>query len=80
MDDVGGVRIRDVSLEGIGLVLSRSVPVGCTLVIGLSNPEKGLARTVLVQVAHVTPIPGGYLVGGAFTESLTYQELSALVM
>jgi hypothetical protein len=35
---------------------------------------------VLVKVAHVTPVPGGFLVGGTFNEPLTYQEFTALVM
>jgi len=80
VDDVGPVKIRDVSLQGIGLVLMRSVPVGTVLAVGLSNPDKGFARTMMVQVAHVTPIPGGFLVGGSFTEPLTYQEFTTLVM
>lgn len=80
VDDIGPVKIRDVSLEGIGLLLSKSVPVGTGLVMGLFNPDKGLSRTVIVQIAHVTPIPGGFLAGGTFTEPLTYQELTTLVM
>jgi hypothetical protein len=48
--------------------------------MGLLHPDKGLAKTVIVQIAHVTPIPGGFLAGGTFTEPLTYQELTTLVM
>ena len=36
--------------------------------------------SVLVRVAHVTPLTGGYLVGGSFVTPLTYQEMSALVL
>ena len=56
IDDIGAVKIRDVSLEGIGLVIMKSVPAGSMLVIGLSNPDKGFIKTVIVEVAHVTPI------------------------
>jgi hypothetical protein len=80
VDDLGAVKIRDVSLEGIGLVLMKSVAVGSVLVVGLSNLDKGFNKTVLVEVAHVTPIPGAFLVGGSFTDPLTYQELTTLVM
>ena len=59
IDDIGAVKIRDVSLEGIGLVIMKSVPAGSMLVIGLSNPDKGFIKTVIVEVAHVTPITGG---------------------
>ena len=80
VDDVGPVKVRDVSMEGIGLVLLRSVPAGTVLSVGLVNPDRGFNKTVMVQVAHVTPIPGGFLVGGSFVEPLTYQELTTLVM
>jgi hypothetical protein len=78
--DLGTVKVRDVSLDGIGLILVRRVEVGTLLVIGLENPEKNIAKTMLVQVAHVTPIGTGFLVGGTFDQPLTYQELTALVM
>ena len=80
VDDVGPVKIRDVSMQGIGLVLSKTIQPGAVLVLGLANQAKGFAKTMLVKVAHVTPIPGGFLVGGSFTEPLTYQELTTLVM
>ncbi len=80
VEDVGPVKIRDVSMHGIGLVLSKIVQPGAVLVLGLANPAKGFAKTMMVKIAHVTPIPGGFLVGGSFTEALTYQEFTTLVM
>lgn len=80
IDDIGGVKIRDVSLEGIGIVIMKSVPVGSMLVIGLSNPDKNFVKTIILEVAHVTPITGAFLVGGTFLEPLTYQELTTLVI
>ena len=77
---IGPGKIRDVSLEGIGLLLTRQVAVGSLLAVIISNTNSNtsqkLSKTVLVRVAHVTAAHGGYLVGGTFTEPLTYQELT----
>src|SRR5262245_18136197 len=78
--DFGAAKIKDLSLQGIGLTLSRKVEVGTTLVITLSNAAKSFTKTVLVQVVHVTPHTGGTLIGGTFTVPLTYEELTTLVM
>src|SRR5437660_730673 len=63
-----------------GLLVANKVAVGAVLVVGLANADKGFAKTVLVNVAHVTPVPGGFLVGGTFAPPLTYQELTTLVL
>lgn len=80
VEDLGPVKIRDVTMQGIGLLLMRSVPDGSMLVITLTNKDKGIAKTLMVQVAHVTTVPGGFLAGGTFVEPLTYQEFTSLVM
>ena len=80
VEATGTVRVRDVSMDGVGLLLDRPVTVGSLLVVGLANPDKGFAKTVLVRVAHVTPTVGAFLVGGSFLTPLTYQEMTALVM
>jgi hypothetical protein len=80
VEAAGPVQVRDVSMEGVGLILTRKVEVGSLLAVGLANPAKGFGRTVLVRVAHVTPTAGGLLVGGTFLTPLTYQEMTALVM
>jgi hypothetical protein len=76
----GPVKLRDVSMHGIGLILMRRVEVGAVLAVGLANRDKGYERTVLVRVAHVTPASGGFLVGGSFLTPLTYQEMTTLVL
>jgi hypothetical protein len=76
----GSVRIRDISMDGIGLLMSRKVEAGATLAVNLANPARNFAKTVIVKVAHVTPQVGIYLIGGKFVSPLTYQELTALVM
>jgi hypothetical protein len=79
-EEIAATRIRDVSMEGVGLVSMKRLEIGTLLVIGLANPQRGIAKTMLVRVAHVTPIPGGFLVGGDFLEPLNYQEFTSLVM
>lgn len=76
----GTVRVRDVSMGGVGLLLDRRVEVGSLLVVGLANETKKVSRTVLVRVTHVTPDGGGFLVGGSFLTPLTYQEMTSLVL
>lgn len=80
VEDLGTSKIRDVSMEGIGILMTRQVAVGSLLAITIVNQAQKLSKTVLVRVAHVTAVHGGFLVGGTFSEQLTYQELTALVM
>ena len=80
VEDTGTSKIRDVSMEGIGILMTRQVAVGSLLAVTIVNQAQKLSKTVLVRVAHVTSVHGGFLVGGTFSEQLTYQELTALVM
>ena len=80
VEDPGPVRIRDVSMNGVGLIVERRVEVGALLAVGLVNQAKGFARTLLLEVTHVTPATGGFLVGGTFLTPLTYQEMTTLVL
>ncbi len=79
-EDSGPAKIKDVSPEGVGLVVTRRVEVGALLAVTLTNESRGLSRTMLVRVAHVTPQHGGFLVGGSFTAPLSYEELTKFVM
>ena len=80
VEDFGTVRIRDVSMNGVGLLMSRRVEPGTLLAIVLANGPRGFNKTALARVAHVTPLGGSYLVGCTFVTPLTYQEMSALVL
>jgi len=81
LEDFGPVRIKNVSNEGIGLMVGHKLEPGLLLAVSLANPAKSFAKTLLVRVAHVTPQAGGaYLVGGTFETPLTYDELKTLVM
>jgi hypothetical protein len=78
--DFGPVKIRDISMAGLGLLVSRRVEPGSLLVVTLSNVARGFTKTVLVQVTHSTPRDGAFLLGGTFRVPLTYQEMTVLVM
>jgi hypothetical protein len=80
VENFGPVKIRDVSMQGVGLIVSRKVEPNTLLAITLTNQTRGFSKTVLVRVTHSTPLAGGYLVGGSFTVPLTYQDMSTLVM
>ena len=80
VEEFGSVRIRDVSMQGIGLLVSRRVEQGGLLTLVLENRSRGFSKTVLVRVIHVTSMGTGYLVGGSFVTPLTYQEMSTLVL
>ena len=72
--------MKSLSLEAVGLLLTRPVEPGVVLAVSLCNAAKRFAKTVLVRIVNVTPAPGGCLVRGAFVTPLTYQELTTLVM
>lgn len=80
IEDIGPVKVRDVSMQGVGLVLLKPVEIGSLLAIGLTKADRGFAKTLMVRVIHCTPIVGGHMVGGEFLEPLTYQELTTLVL
>jgi hypothetical protein len=80
VENFGPVRIRDVSMTGVGLLVSRKIEPGTLLAVTLASQARGFTKTVMVRVTHATPLSGGFLVGGAFTTPLTYQEMTTLVM
>jgi hypothetical protein len=79
-EEFGAAKIRDVSMQGIGLLVSRRVEMGALIAVVLTNKARGFTKTALVRVMHVTPLGSGFLVGGAFNTPLTYQEMSTLVL
>src|SRR5262245_402068 len=75
VEDFGTVKVRDVSMMGVGLVLSRRVEPGTLLAVTLTNKAKNFSKTVVVRIIHSTAITGGYLVGGSFTTAISYQDM-----
>lgn len=80
VEGFGPVKVRDISMAGIGLLMSRRVEPGSLLAVTLTNPARGFSKTVLVRVSHTTQLAGNFLVGGTFTVPITYQEMTVLVM
>lgn len=69
-------RIRDISVLGVGLLLSRQLEMGTLLEIELRRANGCPVRTVLARVVHVEAEEhGAWLVGCAFTTELTDAEL-----
>jgi hypothetical protein len=80
VETFGAAKIKNISLDGIGLIVGQRVEPGSLLAATLTNAARGFTKTLLIRVAHATPQPGGCLVGGTFETPLTYQELTNLVM
>jgi hypothetical protein len=80
VEDLGAVRIKNVSREGIGLIVGKNVTIGSTLAIRIENKPKSFSKLMLVRVVQVTPQGGSFVVGGILETPLTYQELTSLVM
>ena len=81
LEDIGAVRIKNISNEGIGLIVHHQLAPGMLLAINLVNRNRSFSKTMLVRVAHATPQQGGaYLIGGTFQTPLTYEELRTMVM
>jgi hypothetical protein len=81
LEDFGPVKIKNISMLGVGLVTREAMPVGMLMAVRLVNPTKKFSKMVLMRVAHVTAQPGGaYVIGGSLDTPLTYDELCAMVM
>jgi len=70
--------VRDLSTEGIGLLVRSSFAVGAVLAIELQG--LGCSRTLLGRVAHARALAsGGWIVGCEFASKLRDAELHALL-
>jgi hypothetical protein len=80
-DELGPAKVRDISTEGVGLLMASPLEPGTLLVIALNNAARNFCCTQLVQVVHASQVVGGmYLVGCVFLNPLTYEELRAYLM
>jgi hypothetical protein len=80
LEDFGPVKIKNISLEGVGLLLSQGVEPGMLMTVTLANPSKGFSKTVLLRVVHAQNHSGGCSVGCTFVTPITYDELTAMVL
>src|SRR4051812_48065973 len=74
------VRVRDLSMEGIGLLMTQKVELNSLLAVVIANAQRNFTKTLLVRVIHVTQQTGTWLIGGTFSPPLTYDEFKNFVM
>ncbi|MFN4259483.1 MAG: PilZ domain-containing protein [Gemmataceae bacterium] len=68
--------VRDISANGIGLILQRPFAPGEQIAVALYNPAQDLSRTVGATVVHAAPQEdGNWLIGCTFVEQLTEGEV-----
>jgi PilZ domain len=72
--------VRDISLEGIGLVLKRGLPPKTILIVELENASHQKTFTLETQVVHSTLQPDGtWRTGCRLRNRLTEQELQTIL-
>lgn len=77
---VWSAQVRDVSAQGVGLLLDRSFPPGTILMVILRNPARKFFRAVSVMVMHGRQQEDGHwLLGCNFITKLSDEEVKALV-
>jgi hypothetical protein len=71
--------VRNISSDGIGLLLSRRFEPGVLLAIEVTDKSEGQTRLLLARVIHATARPeGGWLTGCCLLNTLTDDEVQAL--
>lgn len=74
------VRVRDVSLAGLGLIAPAKVECNSNLVVNLEIGGNGYSRPIIVQVVRCEALPeGGWLLGCKFTRRLSDADLRSLL-
>ena len=72
--------VLDLSTKGIGLELSRALPVGALVVVQLRSQVNNKLYELPAQVMHATPKLGGeFVVGCALITRLSDEDLDALL-
>ena len=73
-------RVREVSQSGIGLIFSNHIAPNTLLLIELRTEPGRFAHGVLARVVHAEPqAENGWLVGCAFIDGLSLNEMQALL-
>jgi c-di-GMP-binding flagellar brake protein YcgR len=71
--------VLDISPNGMGLLVNRSVEAGTLLNIDLEGGTGQGITTILACVVHITPRDGQYALGCNFIRELSEEELKVLV-
>lgn len=73
-------QVRDISAEGLGLVLDRAFDAGTVLEVELASRDGSLAYTVVARVSHSRPLADGqWLAGCSFVGKVSDDELRDLL-
>ncbi len=80
-DDFVLAKIRNISPEGISLILSRPVETGTLLSVDLIDTKTNrFSRTLQVRVIYSVEHPtGDWILGGTFATKLTNEELQTFL-
>jgi c-di-GMP-binding flagellar brake protein YcgR len=74
------VRVHDISQGGIALILPDPLAVGETIFLQVTNYLLDFTYDLAAEVRHVSPHPrGSWLVGIAFDEALSADQLTGLI-
>ena len=72
--------VRNVSQSGIGLLTQRRLQPGTLVTLNLFNAQRNIAFRVWMRVVYSNVQDDGmHLVGGAFTEEISAEEVAWLV-
>jgi len=71
------VRVKDISLGGLGLLCEQPVPQGTFLAVKLEGTN--YSRVLRGQVRHATPQGRSWLLGCCLIDRLSSEELAALL-
>jgi hypothetical protein len=71
--------VRNISENGIGLVIPHRFDVGTSLTLELENASRTFSSTLQVQVVRSFPEARGWYVGCTFAQELTADELRGLL-
>jgi c-di-GMP-binding flagellar brake protein YcgR len=72
--------VRDISADGIALILGTSLRVGIDLIIELKTRTPGIGLTLMARVMHSTfEDEGTWIVGARFLTMPTEEQIQALL-
>ena len=78
-DILSQASIADFTINGIGLVVHRAVPVGASLTIEAGPTGESLPAKLTAEVRHIATLPDGRVfLGCRFSRSLSAAEVLAL--
>lgn len=72
-------QIADLSESGVGLIHDRPLPVGTLITLELAHPERSFLRRTIARVVHATPTADTFVMGVAFVQPLTPEEVGCLI-